>query len=86
MLRDAPSNKLPIESIDDIAFSLNISKEKVETVVKNYGLFTVDEMQFFSERLCRSMLQYSETKGKLSEAGKKGMAKRWASNDKKMIM
>ena len=77
MLRDAPENKLPIESIDDIGFSLNISKEKIETVINNYGLFCVDELNFFSQRLIRSMEIYSDFKKKLSEGGKKGMANKY---------
>ena len=77
MLRDAPENKLPIDAIDDIAFSLNISKEKIETVINLYGLFTVDQYNFFSQRLIRSMEQYKEIKLKLSEGGKKGMINRY---------
>ncbi len=77
MLRDAPNNKLPIDAIDDIAFSLNISKEKIETVINIYGLFTIDQSNFFSERLIRSMEYYKEVKTKLSEGGKKGMIARY---------
>ena len=77
MLRDTPDYKLPIDSVDDIAFSLNTSKEKVETVINNYELFIVDEQLFFSERLIRNMEKYTETKKRLSEAGKSGMAKRY---------
>lgn len=77
MLRDTPEYKLPLNSIDDIAFSLNISKEKVETVINCYELFITDEDQFFSERLIRNMEKYQDVKGKLSEAGKNGMKKRW---------
>lgn len=82
MLRDTPEYKLPIESIDDIAFSLNISKEKVETVIKNYELFVVDEDQFFSERLIRNMEKYIDTKKRLSDAGKLGMKNRYDKKDK----
>jgi hypothetical protein len=77
MLRDTPDYKLPIESIDDIAFSLNTSKEKIETVINVYDLFIVDDTKFFSERLIRNMNQYKEIKGRLSESGKKGMQTRW---------
>lgn len=82
MLRDTPDYKLPIDAIDDIAFSLNISKEKVETVINNYELFIVDEQQFFSERLIRNMEKYIDTKKRLSEAGKIGMKKRYDKKDK----
>jgi hypothetical protein len=87
MLRDAPDNKLPLDSTDDIGFSLNISKEKVDTVIKGYGLFVTDEHNFFSERLIRNMEQYNGIKQRLSEAGKKGMEKRWANTQQsKMVL
>lgn len=82
MLRDTPDYKLPIDAIDDIAFILNISKEKVETVINNYELFVVDEQQFFSERLIRNMEKYIDTKKRLSEAGKIGMKNRYDKKDK----
>jgi hypothetical protein len=82
MLRDTPDYKLPIDAIDDIAFSLNISKEKVETVINNYELFVVDDQQFFSERLIRNMEKYIDTKKRLSEAGKIGMKNRYDKKDK----
>lgn len=82
MLRDTPDYKLPIDSVDDIAFSLNTSKEKVETVINNYELFTVDEQLFFSERLIRNMEKYTETKKRLSEAGKVAMKNRYQKKDK----
>lgn len=85
MLRDTPDYKLPIDAVDDIAFSLNISKEKVETVINNYDLFTIDDMQFFSERLIRNMEKYSENKKRLSEAGKAGMAKRYKEKPFKLV-
>lgn len=85
MLRDTPDYKLPIDAVDDIAFSLNISKEKVETVINNYDLFTIDDMQFFSERLIRNMGKYSESKKRLSEAGKAGMAKRYKEKPFKLV-
>lgn len=86
MLRDAPENKLPIDAVDDIAFSLNISKEKIETVINLYGLFTVDQSNFFSQRLIRSMEQYKEIKLKLSEGGKKGMQTRYNKSKKAEVV
>jgi hypothetical protein len=77
MLRDAPGNRLPIESIDDIAFSINCSKEKVEAVIRSYELFLIVDETFFSDRLIRSMNQYKELKSARSKAGKVAMEKRW---------
>lgn len=77
MLRDAPDNRLPIESIDDIAFSINCSKEKVDAVIRGYDLFVILDETFFSERLIRSMQSYKQLKAAKSKAGKVGMEKRW---------
>lgn len=77
MLRDAPDNRLPIESIDDIAFSINCSKEKVDAVIRGYDLFMILDETFFSERLIRSMQSYKQLKAAKSKAGKIGMEKRW---------
>lgn len=86
MLRDAPGNKLPIESIDDIGFSINCSKEKVEAVIRGYDLFLIEDETFFSDRLIRSMNQYKELKSARSKAGKIGMEKRWNAKPEKPKM
>lgn len=77
ILRETSDHKLPLTDIEDIAFQISASKEKVETVVKTYGLFKIDTDSFFSQRLIRSMETYNNTKKTLSEAGKKGMKARW---------
>lgn len=77
MLRDAPENKLPIDSLDDIAFSITTSKEKVDAVIRLYDLFDVDEVYFYSQRLIRNMNQYKLLKEKRSQSGKTGMDVRW---------
>lgn len=83
LLRETADYKLPLSSLDDIAFDINISVEKLTAVVKNYDLFVIEEDNFFySRRLHISMEQYSTNKLRLSEGGKKGMEKRWANNNK----
>lgn len=77
MLRDAPDNRLPIESIEDIAFSISCSKENVDAVIRGYDLFMILDETFFSERLIRSMQSYKQLKAAKSKAGKVGMEKRW---------
>lgn len=72
MLREEENHKLPVTLIEDIAFNLHTSKEKVEAVIKRYELFDFDEFSFFSSRLIRSMVEYKQLKNKLSEAGRKG--------------
>jgi hypothetical protein len=88
MLRDAPSNKLPIQSLDDIAFSLNTDKDKLDKVINDYDLFAIEEDYFFSDRLIRNMLQYKLLKESKSSAGKAGMNNRWKKDSKqnKMVL
>lgn len=72
MLRDQAEYKLPLDSLQDIAFDLQTSEEKVKTIVHSFDLFVIDEKHFFSSRLLTSMEQYNTLKTKLSEAGRKG--------------
>lgn len=80
MLRDAPNHKILLQSIEDIAFDLHISKEKVESVITKYDLFQIEQDMFYSLRLSRSMQVYNARKKNMSEWGKKGNNKRWGSN------
>lgn len=72
LLRDQAEYKLPLDSLQDIAFDLQTSEEKIKTIVHSFDLFVIDENHFFSARLLTSMEQYNTLKTKLSEAGRKG--------------
>ena len=87
-LRDSQNYTLPKSCIEDISFALNVSTDKVSSVINDYDLFIVDEDSFFSERLVRSMEQYKALKEKKSRSGKEGMKKRWSkpSQQNKMIL
>jgi hypothetical protein len=88
ILRESQDHKLPKTCIEDISYSLNISTEKVESVINDYDLFVVDNEVFYSERLIRSMEQYKALKEKKSQSGKEGMKKRWSkpNQQNKMIL
>jgi hypothetical protein len=64
-LRSEKDYKLPFTVLPSLARRWGTSKEKVESVVKLYSLFSVIDDQFFSERLMRSMNEKSE-KARLS--------------------
>lgn len=87
-LRDSQDYTLPKSCIEDISFALNVSTDKVSSVINDYDLFIVDEDNFFSERLVRSMEQYKALKEKKSQSGKEGMKKRWSkpTQQNKMIL
>jgi hypothetical protein len=72
MLREQNTYKLPVNSIPDIAFDLHTSDEKIKTIIYSFDLFEIDENEFFSVRLLRSMNTYNSLKTKLSENGRKG--------------
>jgi hypothetical protein len=75
-LRDQPGYKYPIALISALARRYNTTAEKVKTVVNSYGLFTVDEQDFFSLSLMRRM-EHLDYKRELARiAGKKSAEKR----------
>lgn len=54
-LRSERSYQLPVQIISPFAKKIGTSKEKVETVVNNFGLFKINKNYFFSPRLKVSM-------------------------------
>jgi hypothetical protein len=75
-LRDQPEYKYPINLIPALARRYNTTAEKMKTVVNGYGLFLVDEQDFFSISLMRRM-EHLDYKRELARiAGKKSAEKR----------
>jgi len=55
-LRDQPDYRYPLALLPVLARKYNTTEQKCRVVVGNYGLFTVDEGEFFlSPALCRRM-------------------------------
>ena len=79
LLRDQPEYKYN-SNYKAISFAINESNtELVQRVVNNYGLFDHDDNGLlFSPWLCSQMEEYDAKKKKLSEAGKRGAAKKAA--------
>lgn len=59
-LRNEKEYRLPISTLNALAKRWGTSREKVETVIKNYGLFFVENDFFYSERLRSSMILKTE--------------------------
>jgi len=59
-LRAEKNYKLPILVCQSFARRWSTSKEKIEAVVRNFGLFVIEDDVFFSLRLQRSMIEKSE--------------------------
>jgi len=78
ILREQPGYKYPSKALPAIARRYLTSKEKVETVVKAYGLFRIVEDEFFlSDSLNKRMALVDKKRKVLSEAGKRGNRQRW---------
>lgn len=80
LLRDQPEYKAPIIMIPAIARRYNSSAEKFKSVIFRYGLFQVQNDEFFfSQSFNNRMKSIDERRLIASEAGKKGSMKRWGS-------
>jgi hypothetical protein len=65
--------KLPLELIPVLAMQMHCPDVKVNGVLMNFGLFTIESGEFWSERLSHHL----ELRLKLSESGKAGANNRW---------
>lgn len=59
-LRAEKDYSLPFNICNAFAKRWGTSREKVETVIKNYSLFEIEKELFFSQRLRNSMIEKSE--------------------------
>ena len=77
-LRDQPEHKYPLNLIPAIARRFNTTTEKMNVVVNNYGLFIIENEEFFySKSLNERMLLVDQRREQTSLAGQKGMKTRW---------
>ena len=77
VLREQAGFKMPLSSIDDMAYQIGEPVEVINEIIKSFDLFKIENEQFYSESLIKRMIAWNETKEKLSQAGKAGAAKRW---------
>lgn len=82
MMFDSEDSTLSHDKLTGIAVSYNIDitslKQIISTCVEE-TLFVSDGEKFWSESLSRRKQKFHDIRRKRSEAGKKGMAKRWGS-------
>jgi hypothetical protein len=76
VLRDQPNYRYPIALIPAIARRYNTTAEKMKIVVSGYGLFEVDEEEFFSISLINRMDKMDKLRNQRVEAGKISAQKR----------
>jgi DnaD/phage-associated family protein len=80
MMFESSETALHFNKIKGIAVSYNVDITVLKAIINTCiteKLFVGNDEIFWSESLKRRKLKYHEAKEKKSEAGKKGMAKRW---------
>ncbi|MBQ3349154.1 MAG: DUF4373 domain-containing protein [Thermoguttaceae bacterium] len=85
LLEELASNASHMLSTDynKLGWELHLDAGKLKRVVCDYGLFklTEDGGLFYSERLKNELDTLDEVRQKRSEAGKKGMSRRWGKQE-----
>jgi hypothetical protein len=81
VLREQTDFKLPLNTLEDLAYEWHTSKEKLLTVIANFELFEIVEDYFFSIKLVHYLQPYLEK----SERARQAALTRWE-NTKAMQM
>lgn len=69
--------RLPLKIIPVLSMQMQVTETKVQGVVNNFELFEIEEHDFFSRRLMETI----DLRKTLQDAGLKGAAKRWGTNN-----
>jgi len=73
-LANSSEARLPLSSLEDIAFELQTKYERITEIVNNFGLFEHNSTHFWSKRLCEHFKNVTHK----SFMAKKSVMKRWA--------
>lgn len=73
ILRDQTDFKYPLAGLSELEYELRVPKEKISTVIMDYGLFEVDTVGFFSPKLVQYLMPYLEK----TERARNAANKRW---------
>lgn len=73
VLREQTDFRFPISGIEDLAYEWHISKEKIASVIKDFDLFIIVDIEFFSPKLIYYLQPYLEK----SERARKAALTRW---------
>ncbi|GAB6393733.1 MAG: hypothetical protein MdMp024_0045 [Bacteroidales bacterium] len=77
-LREEKGVRLPLSSIGSLAFDFRIDQEIIRSLVEEFGLFEIEDEEFFYSKSMRERVAKFEAIRKLRKAaGIKGMANRW---------
>jgi hypothetical protein len=70
VLREQTDFQFPLNGIEDLSYEWHISKEKIISVIKDFDLFTINEWNFFSEKLILYLQPYVEKSERATLANK----------------
>ena len=73
--------RLPLKIIPVLSMQMQVTETKVQAVIHQFELFIIDESDFFSKRL----LETIDLRKTLQDAGVRGAAKRWGTQEPKQI-
>lgn len=77
--------KLPLKVVPVLSMQMQVPDVKTLAVINQFDLFIVLEDLFFSPRLANTIEIFNSEKKRMSEGGKRGMAKRWANNGQQEV-
>jgi len=72
IMREQENYKLEIKKLKALAYDVRDTIDVVNDIVKNYGLFEIDDTYFYSKSFLRRMNKLDDIKEIRREAGKKG--------------
>ena len=81
--------RLPLKILPVLSMQMQVSETKANAVVQSFDLFVLDTVDFFSQRLVKSLENFKELREARSEGGRRGMQSRWGKKDngeKKMVL
>ena len=79
LLRQQPNYRMSLSLIPSIAARFMVSSQKIETVIRSYDLFRIEEDQFFFSQSLRDRMEIMEKKLEARKsASKKANEIRWA--------
>lgn len=73
VLREQTDFRFPISGIEDLAYEWHISKEKIASVINDFDLFIIIDIEFFSPKLIFYLQPYLEK----SERARNAALTRW---------
>src|SRR5271156_3592816 len=72
ILSEQEEYKLPITDIGDLAYDLDISEKKLNSIINDFDLFKIEDGFFYSCSLLYKMERFEEGKARMRAGGRAG--------------